>query len=85
VADRDGDGHADRTWAGFLGIAAADVGADDYAYTPAAGAVDRAHAAGRMAMTAPADFMDDRLGDGWRGGGWAGGGALSADDFKGAW
>lgn len=35
VADRDGDGHADRTWAGFLGIAAADTGPEEYGYAPA--------------------------------------------------
>lgn len=34
VADRDGDGHADRTWAAFLGLAAADGGAEEYGYTP---------------------------------------------------
>ena len=35
VAERDGAGHADRTWAAFLGIAAAETGARDYDYTPA--------------------------------------------------
>lgn len=32
VADRDGEGHADRAWACWLGIAAADMGADDFLY-----------------------------------------------------
>lgn len=34
VAPREGGSHADRTWAGFLGISAADGGAAEYAYTP---------------------------------------------------
>lgn len=35
VADRDGDGHADRAWACFLGVAAADQPWVEYDYTPA--------------------------------------------------
>lgn len=38
VADRDGDGHADRTWAAFLGIAAGDTAPMEYDYQPAYGA-----------------------------------------------
>jgi phage FluMu gp28-like protein len=34
VADRDGEGHADRTWAGFLGIAAAETGEAPIDFTP---------------------------------------------------
>jgi phage FluMu gp28-like protein len=34
VADRDGEGHADRTWAGFLGIAAAETGEVPIDFTP---------------------------------------------------
>lgn len=35
VADRDGDGHADRTWACFLGIGAAEGGVTEFGYQPA--------------------------------------------------
>ncbi|MGQ3072564.1 MAG: terminase large subunit domain-containing protein [Ferrovibrionaceae bacterium] len=38
AADRDGDGHADRTWACFLGVAAVENGPARYAYETAAGA-----------------------------------------------
>ena len=35
VADSDGDGHADRAWAGFLAIGAAEGGQHEYGYMPA--------------------------------------------------
>ncbi len=35
LADRDGQGHADRAWACFLGVAGALSGVVEYAYTPA--------------------------------------------------
>ncbi len=35
VADSDGEGHADRAWACFLGVAGVAAGAAEYAYEPA--------------------------------------------------
>lgn len=35
VANRDSAGHADRSWAGFMGLAGAAGGAVEYGYTPA--------------------------------------------------
>jgi phage FluMu gp28-like protein len=56
VTNRDGEGHADRAWAAFLGAAATDNIGGVYEYTPAKEKPDDGSLLG--------DFDDDDLGDG---------------------
>jgi phage FluMu gp28-like protein len=53
VAPREGGSHADRTWAAFLGLAAADLGHREYAYEPAS------------PRRPDEDFDDEGDGGGW--------------------
>jgi phage FluMu gp28-like protein len=43
LAPREGGSHADRTWAAFLGVHAADTGGVEYDYEPATSGGDRHH------------------------------------------
>lgn len=64
IADGDSDGHADRFWAGALGISAADLGEAEYAYQSAPGSRSR-HAP-------PEDDDEDEVSGGrWGNGGGA--------------